>query len=357
MGYRPQDFHQIDLMKRIVIGSGVRKDLPKHLRELGVGDPLVIISGATETYNIAKEISDILSSEKYEVHIFKVNSSSAEEVERLYSEISKDLRTVRGVIGVGGGKAIDSAKYIAWKLSANFISVPTVPSHDGIASPFTSLRGLPTIVSIRTSTPLMILADMEIMTKSPKRYLIAGVGDLVGKYTAVLDWRLAHNLLGEYYAEYAASLALHSVKHVLSSWEKIKYGTTEGYRIVVEGLISSGVAMCIAGSTRPASGSEHLFSHALDKIANYPALHGEQVGVGTIMMSYLHGKNWVRIKKILEKLGAPTTAKELGVSEDKIIEALVIAHKIRPDRYTILGRDGLSREAAERLARITGVIS
>jgi len=355
--YIASDFHQIDLMKRIVIGFGVRRDLPKHLRELGVGDPVVIISGATETYNIAKEISDILSSEKYEIFVYKVKSSSVDEVERLSNEISKDLRVVRGVIGIGGGKAIDSAKYVAWRHSANFVSVPTVPSHDGIASPFTSLRGLPTVVSIRTITPLMILADMEIISRSPRRYLVAGVGDLVGKYTAVLDWRLAHNLLNEYYADYAASLALHSVRHVLSSWEKIKYGTVEGYRIVVEGLISSGVAMCIAGSTRPASGSEHLFSHALDKIANYPALHGEQVGVGTIMMSYLHGKNWVRIKGILEEIGAPTTAKELGVSEDKIIEALVIAHKIRPDRYTILGRDGLSREAAERLARITGVIS
>lgn len=352
-----REFHQIDLMKKIVIGFGVRKDLPKYLRDLGIDTPVIIITGATETKKIGEEIEEILASSKYEASIYSVKTSFVEEIEELYREISRDMRLVRGVIGVGGGKAIDAAKYLAWRLSTNFISVPTTPSHDGVASPFTSLRGLPTLVSIRTVTPIMILADMEIIYKSPRRYLIAGVGDLIAKYTAVLDWRLAHNLLGEYYAEYAASLALHSVKHVLSSWEKIKYGTLEGYRVVMEGLISSGVAMCIAGSTRPASGSEHLFSHALDKIANYPALHGEQVGVGTIMMAYLHGRNWRKIKRMLESIGAPTTAKDLGVSEDKIIEALTIAHKIRPDRYTILGRDGLSREAAERLARNTGVIS
>ena len=126
--------------------------------------------------------------------------------------------------------------------------------------------------------------------------------------------------------------------------------------MVVEALISCGYAMCIAGSSRPCSGSEHLFSHALDMVASKPALHGEQVGVGTIMMMYLHGGDWKRVKEALQALGAPTTAKELGVSDDAVIEALTIAHKIRPDRYTILGDKGLTREAAERLAVNTGVI-
>ncbi len=115
--------------------------------------------------------------------------------------------------------------------------------------------------------------------------------------------------------------------------------------------------MCIAGSSRPASGSEHLFNHALDLVANYPALHGEQVAVGTIMMSYLHGIKWRRIKRIVKKLGLPTTAKELGVKDVDVIKALTIAHRIRPERYTILGESGLTWEAAEKLARVTGVIT
>jgi len=114
--------------------------------------------------------------------------------------------------------------------------------------------------------------------------------------------------------------------------------------------------MAVAGSSRPTSGSEHMFSHILDKIAPGKALHGEQCGVGSIMMMYLHGGDWKRIRAALQQIGAPTTAKELGVSNDQLIEALVHAHEIRKDRYTILGDRGLTRDAAERLATITNVI-
>ncbi|MEM4854481.1 MAG: iron-containing alcohol dehydrogenase, partial [Sulfolobales archaeon] len=194
------------------------------------------------------------------------------------------------------------------------------------------------------------------IAQAPRRLAIAGAGDLIAKVTAVRDWRLANRLKGEYYGDYAASLALLSAKHVLTFSKTIAKHTPAGLRILVEGLISSSTAMCIAGSTRPASGSEHLFSHALDMVANYPALHGEQVGLGTIIMGYIHGINWKKIKKTLRKLGLPTTARELGVKEEHIIEALTIAHKIRPDRYTILGESGLTRNAAEEVALKTGVI-
>ena len=346
--------HIIDLPKKIVIGHGVRYKLPSLLKELGIGSRIVIVSGSDSTKAYAAEISDILSARRYDTWIEAVATPDVDSAKRVINTI-KDIKP-SAVLGVGGGKAIDIAKYSAFSSEVDFISIPTALSHDGIASPFASLKGLPTITSIETKTPVAILADLDIIAKAPKRLLIAGVGDLVAKFTSVLDWRLSHMLHNEYYAEYAASLAIHSAKHVLSSWEKIKSGNVEGIRIVLEGLISSGVAMCIAGSTRPASGSEHLFSHALDLIANYPALHGEQVGVGTIMMAYLHGKNWRYIRKVLKELDAPTTARDLGVSDKDIIKALVMAHKIRPERYTILGKDGLTWEAAENLARSSYVI-
>jgi glycerol-1-phosphate dehydrogenase [NAD(P)+] len=114
--------------------------------------------------------------------------------------------------------------------------------------------------------------------------------------------------------------------------------------------------MSIAGSSRPCSGAEHLFSHALDVTAPHPALHGEQVGVGTIMCAYLHGANWQLIRDVLRRIGAPTSARELAIEDKHIIKALTIAHKIRPDRYTILGDKGLTKEAAERVAQVTGVV-
>jgi glycerol-1-phosphate dehydrogenase [NAD(P)+] len=126
---------------------------------------------------------------------------------------------------------------------------------------------------------------------------------------------------------------------------------------VVKALVSSGVAMSIAGSSRPASGAEHLFSHQLDRLAPGTALHGHQVGIGSIVTAYLQDGDrgdWHNVRDALESIGAPTTASEIGIDDETVIEALATAHEIR-DRYTILG-DGISREAAREAATVTGVI-
>ena len=125
--------------------------------------------------------------------------------------------------------------------------------------------------------------------------------------------------------------------------------------MAIRPIIISGISMSVAGSSRPTSGSEHMFSHAMDRICPGRGLHGEQCGIGAIMMMYLHGGDWKRIRDALIKIGAPTSAKELGIPSEKIIEALVTAHKVR-SRFTILGQEGLTYEAAEHLATITKVI-
>ncbi|WFO75725.1 NAD(P)-dependent glycerol-1-phosphate dehydrogenase [Desulfurococcaceae archaeon MEX13E-LK6-19] len=348
--------HEIDLPKKVVVGTGILDKTPKYLNELGFkkNTTIAVITGPKIFSLLGKKLINILEEHKYNVLYWIAEKASKDIAENIASEASRE--NIELFIGFGGGKAIDVAKYTATQNNKPFISIPTAASHDGIASPFASLKGFNQPMSIKASTPLAIIADIEIIAKAPPRLLRAGVGDLVGKLTAVKDWQLAHRLKGEYYGEYAAQLALLSAKHVLRYHELIASGSTEGVRILVEALISSSVAMCIAGSSRPASGSEHLFSHALDLIAPKPALHGEQVGVGTIMMLYLYGDpRWRKVKKVLEKVGAPTTAKELGIPDEIIIKALTIAHRIRK-RYTILGDNGLTWEAAERLARATGVI-
>jgi glycerol-1-phosphate dehydrogenase [NAD(P)+] len=124
---------------------------------------------------------------------------------------------------------------------------------------------------------------------------------------------------------------------------------------VVKSLVVSGVSMAVAGNSRPASGAEHLFGHAIDRIAPGP-MHGETVGVGTVLMMHLHGGDWEMIRDALREIGAPTTAKELGVSPKKMIEALTTCHALRPERYTILGESGLTKEAAQKLCKATGVL-
>ncbi len=347
--------HRIELPRLISVGDGALADTLSALSVAGVerGSRVGIVTGPHVWQLYGHRLRGVIE-DVVEAVVVSVKDSSIATAKDVARELHE--AGVEAVIGFGGGKPIDVGKFSAWKLEVPFISIPTSPSHDGIASPFTSLKGSNRPYSVRTRTPVAVIADIDIISSAPLRLIRAGAGDLVAKLTAVRDWKLAHRLKGEYYGEYAAKLALLSAKHVIEYAGSIGRGSREAVRVLVEGLISSGVAMCIAGSTRPASGSEHLFSHALDIVAPGRALHGEQVALGTIMMMYLHGGDWRKVRNTLKKIGLPTRAHDLGIPEEAVIEALTIMHRIRPDRYTIVGETGLTREAAERLARVTGVI-
>ncbi len=354
--YGSMQRHVIDLPKKVVVGDSILDEVGPIIKETLEANYkyVLIVTGPKVKELYYSRVKQSLEDAGYTVDYKIASDASVETAMNVAEESMKEKVNI--IAGLGGGKSIDVAKYAAKESGAHFVSIPTVASHDGITSPFSSLKGFERPISKLAKTPDVIVIDVDIISQAPRRYNIAGFGDLIGKYTAVLDWKLAHKLRLEYYGEYAASLALMSARHVSQYADEIAAGTKEGYRVLVEALVSSGVAMCIAGSTRPASGSEHLFAHALSIVARNKPLHGEAVGVGTIMMSYLHGKNWKRIRNLLKKVGAPTTARELGVEPEEIVEALTIAAKIRPERYTILGEKGLTKEAAEALARKTGVI-
>jgi len=288
------------------------------------------------------------------VNVFLVESATVKDVEKVEEKIKALKPEV--VFGVGGGTKIDVAKLSSARQEIPFISVPTTASHDGIASPLSSVKGYEKPYSIMAQAPIAIVADTNIIMQAPWRFLISGCGDIISKFTAVKDWKLAHEEKNEYYGSYAASLALMSAKLIIENAEQIKPDNEEGVRVVIEALISCGVSMSIAGSSRPCSGSEHLFAHALDMIKPNHSMHGERCGVGTIMMAYLHRANWKRIRDTLKMLGAPTNANELGVEKKDVMKALEIAATIRPERYTILNKFNLNHEVCEKIARTTDVI-
>lgn len=283
-----------------------------------------------------------------------VKEASESVLEEVTAKVKQSKATL--VLGVGGGKDIDLAKLASARASVQFMSIPTAASHDGIASPYASIKGGSKPYSIRGQAPIAILADIGVLAQSPYQLLAAGCGDIVAKYTAVKDWQLAHKLKNEYYGDYAAELALMSAELVSKNSKDITLRKLEGVRTVIEALISCGVAMSIAGSSRPCSGAEHLFSHALDIVAGETSLHGERTGVGAVLCAYLQGSNWESIRDFLREIGAPSTARELKVSPSEVVKALVIAHTLRPERYTILGETGVAEAAAERVAKATGVI-
>ena len=345
--------HIMQLPREVLLGENLKGEVVNVARRIGLSGKVLVLYGPRTKEIAGKDVETSLR-KKFDVSSLTVRGATMEEVERTMARIGDE--GIGWLVAVGGGSIIDVAKLASYRTGVPFVSFPTTASHDGIASANASIRDLEVKTSVKAVPPVAVIADVEVIKTAPYRYLAAGVGDIISNLTAVKDWQLAHRIKGEYYSEYAASLSLMSAKMVMRNADIIRLGNEEGVRKVVKGLISGGVAMSIAGSSRPASGAEHLFSHALDSIAPKPALHGEQVGVGTIIMAYLHGLKWERVRETLKRVGAPTNAYELGIDPELIVEALTIAHKIRPERYTILGRDGLTREAAEKAAEITGVI-
>ncbi|CCC82145.1 sn-glycerol-1-phosphate dehydrogenase [Thermoproteus tenax] len=337
-----------EVPRYVVFGPGAALRLGEVLNKLGA-KRVAVVTGPTASRRIAESI------------IGSIRNIEAD----FYSE--EEIFDKTGgcdvVVGIGGGKPIDAAKVFAYFAGRPLVIIPTSASHDGIASPYVSYvlnRRLSERGKIAVS-PTAILADTTIIMGAPPRLLRAGIGDLLGKAVSVRDWKLAHRVKGEDYSEYAAILARASYSIVARNATKISnFKREEDVRVLVKALIGCGVAMGIAGSSRPCSGSEHLFAHAIELYAEEHGLknvvHGELVALGTIIMSYLHGMDWRRIKALAKSAGLPTTLKEAGIDRDVAVHALTNAHKIRPDRYTILGESGLSKEAAEMALENTGLI-
>jgi glycerol-1-phosphate dehydrogenase [NAD(P)+] len=341
--------HLMELPTKVLIGDGVLSQLGGFIEESSGAGRVVVASGSNVKSKVRGAVDKTLGSRASWVEVFAADTKNVDRVRAESAGASC-------IVGIGGGKSVDVGKLAAFKERLPFYSVPTSASHDGISSPFASLKGLDRPYSLMAKPPLGILADIDVIASAPRRLQASGCGDLVSKLTAVKDWQLAHRVNGEYYGNYSASLALMSANVVIENSKKIGKFGKESIRALVEALISTGVAAGIAGSSRPCSGSEHLFSHYLDLLAPDSGLHGEKCGLGTIMMAKLHRMDWRKVRSSLRNVGAPTTSAEIGVDDSMVVESLVKASSIRPDRYTILSRKKLDRKSAALLAKSTGVI-
>ncbi len=344
----------MELPRNVVVGHDGILQTGEVCASLKLGHKALIVADEITMKVAGTTVVECLAKKRIKTQEFLIPDATMEEVRAAEDKIRKgDLDFA---LGVGGGRSIDVAKCASFNAGVPFVSVPTAASHDGVVSARASITKGGEKVSLAAQTPIAVIMDTGIIAESPFRLLAAGCGDIISNLTAVKDWALARNLRNEYYSSYAAALSELAARLVIENAPTIKPRLEESAWFVCKALVSSGVAMSIAGSSRPASGSEHKFSHALDRIAKKPALHGEQCGVGTIMMMYLHAGNWEEVRDALLAIGAPTTAHALGVTDDEVVQALVHAHEIAKERYTILGDTGLNEEAAERLARITKVI-
>jgi len=344
----------MQLPRIVIIGPNALEQVVPTCHKLRLEQSTLLICDEVTKGIAGDRIYKHLDENDFDVQIKIISEVTKETLEEALQLIQETQ--VHSVMGIGGGKPIDIAKYCSSKSDIPFFSIPTATSHDGIASGRASISlegGVK--ASAQADPPVAIIADTDIISHAPYRLMAAGCGDILSNYSAVADWKLAHRLKGVEISNYATALSLQTAEMLLENLDRIGPDSEESARILLKGVVTSGIAMSIAGTSRPASGSEHMFSHALDKVAEKPALHGEQCGVGTIMMMYLHGLDWKMVRDALAAVKAPINAEQMGITREEIIEALTIAHEIRPERYTILA-EGLSKDTATEIAETTGVI-
>lgn len=254
------------------------------------------------------------------------------------------------VAGIGGGQTIDVTKFAAHMAGIPMVAVTTSLSHDGICSPISTLKHESGTGSYGVAMPVAVIVDLDRVRSAPGSLATAGIGDVIANLSAVADWDLAAADLGEKVdglavamARSAANAVLHQPGHARSD---------EFLTVLAESLILSGMAMAVAGSSRPGSGSEHEIMHAVNQLYPGAGSHGELAGVGAVFCTYLRGDTEQAglISDCLARHALPRTPAELGMSDADFTAAVRYAPETRPGRYTILERLALSEaEIAERV--------
>lgn len=315
---------------------------------------VMIVTGEKTNKLAGQEVKHLLDHAKFETNLIKIGSADEDNLDSVIEESRYARAGI--IVGVGGGSKIDLGKRAAFELDVPLISVPTSPSHDGIASPRASIKRNGCTLSEEAVMPVAIIADTSVMVKAPFKYLQSGAADVISNETAILDWKLANRLHAEDFSTSAAALSQYASKELIEKAHMILPNVEESVWLVTKQILASGTAMAIASSSRPASGSEHLLAHAIQQSSPGKSIHGEQCAIGSVVSMFLHGGDWQGLINTYRKFGLSVRAKDYDISDTTMINALRTAHAIRPERYTILGESDLSYAVAERALEHTGII-
>jgi len=361
---------------RYLFGSRALDRLVSLCREIGLQEGNAVIVSDATTWKVAGEkVSGSLRGSGFRVDASMVEKGAVRaEVDKAREKIRLLRRCI--VFGVGGGVSMDVAKASAFLEGARWITVPTSFSTDAMTGINATFRGEKRGVDdrahegdydIRVGPPLACIVDTDIIRAAPWRFQAAGFADYLGKVCATYDWNLAYSRGKDpVYSEYAITLAEAQVEYLMKNARRIREKDQGAFDAFLQAVMNDGFLTEVAGSSRVLFGSEHVVAQGLmeeQARANITGLHGEQVGLGTILMAYLQGQDWAAVKKALQEVGAPVTAEQIGLDDEAVIRALTRARAIneswlrdRPDIYTILMEKPLTRELAKEIATVTGVV-
>ena len=298
-----------------------------------IGKRVLILTTEGLLQRLEKKVTLMLSQLK-DYEVVTVETSSYDYAVSVAKKIS--MEGIRMIIGFGGGTALDTAKYAAFVSNIPYIAVPTALSNDGVCSPISVLfsKGNRTH-SFTSKTPEGLLVDTDIILESPRLLMEAGVGDIISNYTALYDWELDCRFNHGQPNDFAYMLSERALNALLYSNIK-SFTSQEGVKMLAQSLVLGGLAMQIAGSSRPCSGSDHLFCHALDELFDHGLPHGIAVGIGTIGAAWLQKRDYRMLLEFLKEYGIDINPKRRGITEVMFVRAWLFAREVRKERYTVL---------------------
>ena len=316
--------------------------LGKYLRKNGM-ERVAVYYGSGIPEAVVETIGISLDSSEITVAYQEVVRGNA--IEDVVSSAFSLPREAKGIVAVGGGLAIDFGKYAGFLTRIPVIAVPTAISNDGFGSPGASLLVNGKRTSCQAAMPFGVVIDTEVIRKSPLQFTYSGIGDLIAKFSSITDWKLSYRATGEPVNDFAAMISQRGVTNLVN--HPVRDINDLGFLQMVAGtLVLSGEAMEISRSSRPASGSEHLISHAYDDIAERPLQHGLQVGVATLGTAWLQeNPDLDTIVHFFEETGFTEFMSKNRLHKASFLKAIEKAPSVKPGYYTVLSQPG----AVERL--------
>jgi glycerol-1-phosphate dehydrogenase [NAD(P)+] len=317
-----------------VLGSlaGVLSD-----RRISAGGDVAVVVGP----GLGDEVAATVRAQLHRCDIITIAGGSVDAALELGEKLR--ARSYDAVVGIGGGKTIDTAKYAASRHGLPMVTVATSLAHDGIASPVSTLERDGASISYGVHTPYAVLVDLDYVARSPSGLARSGIGDALSNLCATADWELAHHARGEPIDGLALALARTGAEAVLT--HAGGPADQDFLATLANALVLGGVAMAVAGTSLPCSGGCHEIGHAITELHPGTGTHGEQVGLGALFCTFLRetrlpgppGRSRTRLlRDSLRRHGLPVTPDGLGLGAEQFARAVERAPRTRPGRYTIL---------------------
>ena len=314
------------------IRDGCFDELAGYFASFGLGGKLLLASGSHVFDLYGKSIVEQLS----ECGRVKVEFVEENAISRAFDLAERAIATdVDVVVGLGGGKVVDVAKYAAFISKRTLVSLPTTAANDGLVSPIAVLKRKDGLTkSLGCKMPEFAFIDPKVILAAPPLFIHAGIGDTVSNIMALHDWQLACDRGKEEMNDYAFLMSRNAVESLLrTGYKQLCPGFVS---VLLNSMVLSGIAMAYSGTSRPVSGSEHCFSHALDRYCDAENMHGLQTALGTVVMLRLTGRDDSRVVEYLRRFDVDVNPAHLGIGADDFVHCLQVASTMRPGRYTSL---------------------